>query len=168
MVVTAGVDIYVAGSESGDVWQWDAGSGDLAAVWRGAYSGPVLRMNSYEIGGRAVLVTMGSDQAVRVWDVATGSRLGADLWLSDDMPRMAAASGGRLLVGGDYEIKQLDILTGQRGPVLARWEQPGAERTEFDAAIEEICTGDAAGTEMLFVASYGEVWRLDAATGHVV
>ncbi|MBV1848890.1 WD40 repeat domain-containing protein [Catellatospora tritici] len=158
----------LAGSSSGDVWQWDAGSGDVVAVWKEAHSGPVLRMTAHEVAGRPVLATMGSDQAVRVWDVSDGTQLGEDVWLSFDMPRPAFAAGGRLLIAGDHELKQVDVLTGERGPVLARWEQPNPERTEFDYAIEEIAVGDMAGVEVVFAASTAAVWRLDAATGEPV
>jgi hypothetical protein len=158
----------LAGSSDGDVWQWDAGSGDLVAVWRGAHDGPIVAMTAYKLADRVVLVTTGADQAVRVWDVDTGSRIAPEVWISFDLPQMAVAAGGRLLIGGDHEIKQVDMVTGERGPVLAKWEHPGAERTEFDPEIEGLCMGDLSGIEVVFVASSSALWRLDARTGTAV
>jgi hypothetical protein len=82
-------------------------------------------MSTHSVAGRTVLVTIGSDNAVVLWDIERGQGVPTDISVQVDVPRTAPLPGPGsardLLVVGDWTIWRFDAATGEarggRGPV---------------------------------------------------
>ncbi|MGW1177231.1 hypothetical protein ACWD4P_26395 [Kitasatospora sp. NPDC002543] len=103
-VVVDGRPVVAAGSDDGLVHVWDlATRSPLGPPLRAAADDTAV-LTAARVAGRPVLVTGDDDGTVRTWDPATLERVGPDLVLPLPVGALAAAPGGRLVVGFGWEV----------------------------------------------------------------
>lgn len=79
VVVLAGREAVVAGSQDGRVRIWDLSTGAPAGSPFTAHEAGLNTLAVAELHGRAIAVTAGRDRTLAIWDLADGRRLGVSL-----------------------------------------------------------------------------------------
>lgn len=146
---------------------WDSFSGDQVAAL--VHAGAVLGASFSRDGKR--IYSAGADDTLRLWDVATGARIGDPFQGSRGAQSMAAfAPGGRyaLLANRDSNTAQLydaegfrfiNDLVGHSGPILDAVFTPDGEK---------VVTISSDNTAKLWGCRYGsEIETLDPASGAI-
>ena len=154
--------VVVAGSDDGQIWMWDLGTGNPVGPPLAAGHGRVLALTCGEVDGRAVLVAGLQDGTAQSWDV--GTILHATSNRNAEFPtpvRVVQDRTGRPLVavpGGDRSLELQDVLTGE---VVRRPWSGGHARILGLAAASQPCS---AGQELAMVTDDGTVRILDVDT----
>ena len=177
-----GRPVVVSGDEEGAVRVWELATGETVAAFTGhsrgvaefAHSRGVAAVAVVDLDGRPVVVSGGEDGAVRVWELATGTRVAAFAHIPGvrgvaafahirGVAAMAVAElDGRPLVvsgggSGDETVRVWDLASGMQVAAFTGHSQGVAAvaAAELDGR-PVVVTGGGFGDETM------RVWELDA------
>jgi WD40 repeat protein len=114
--------LVAAGSSYGELRLLDAATLTLQAVWEGTHETDV-RSVAFSPDG-TTLATVGYDQAVKLWDVASGAELASAPGHTRQVSNLALSPDGRLILAGSYDgtLRVWDITGDDAHPVFAAKE----------------------------------------------
>jgi len=141
-------DRLISAGEDGQIWIWDAVTGEA----RASFTGPQRSIYSLDISpdGRR-LATGGTDRVVCVWDLVTRRLIHALEGHTANVWGVAFGPDGRLLASGamDQEVRLWDSLTGKSTAAMA-----GPSKGVLSVAVRpdgrQIAAGSADGTAWLY------------------
>lgn len=113
--------LLAGGNANGSVYLWDAGSGDeLALIETGGGEVIDLAFNP----AKETLVTVGRNEAVKMWSLDDGSEVAAAVGITDRMSSVAFSQDSRyLLIGNSDRIAWLwDVAAAQELNLNPSWE----------------------------------------------